>query len=242
MSSPQLLLDENLSERLLPLLIERFPGSTHVRLIGLGGLVLVTKDDDFLDLSVSRGCPPKVVCLAIGNASNAAPAMPLRRPCCFSKRRRSSGSAHTGRPAFCCCGLQPECPTPPTPSCSARGALWTGGQPAGGGLGDATPPLGFRFLLQSPWPEGGIRVAVELKTGQCTLALLQRQPAEAAVDDWLAQGLQQHSNLQLPPQPTAAATWNPDLLAQRPRQWPEQRAAHGPGAPLWTAAAGACGD
>jgi tetratricopeptide (TPR) repeat protein len=32
-----LLLDENLSERLLPLLIERFPHSTHVRLIGLGG-------------------------------------------------------------------------------------------------------------------------------------------------------------------------------------------------------------
>lgn len=27
----QLLLEENLSERLLPLLIERFPGSTHVR-------------------------------------------------------------------------------------------------------------------------------------------------------------------------------------------------------------------
>ena len=68
--------------------MERFPGSTHVRLIGLGGasdtgiwewasqqaLVLVTKDEDFLDLSVSRGCPPKVVCLAIGNASNAATA------------------------------------------------------------------------------------------------------------------------------------------------------------------------
>jgi hypothetical protein len=36
-SPPQLLLDENLSERLLPLLIERFPHSTHLRLIGLGG-------------------------------------------------------------------------------------------------------------------------------------------------------------------------------------------------------------
>lgn len=82
------------------------------------------------------------------------------------------------------------------------------------GLGDATPPLGFRFLLQSPWPEGGIRVEVELETGQCTLALLQRQPAEAALDDWLAQGLQQHTNLQLPPQPTAGSTWSPDLLAQ----------------------------
>lgn len=88
MRAPQLLLDENLSERLLPLLIERFPRSSHVRLVGLGGasdsaiwtwaiqqgLVLVTKDEDFLDLSVARGFPPKVVCLAIGNASNAATA------------------------------------------------------------------------------------------------------------------------------------------------------------------------
>ena len=41
------------------------------------GLVLVIKDEDFLDLSVTRGCPPKVVCLAIGNASNAVTAIPL---------------------------------------------------------------------------------------------------------------------------------------------------------------------
>jgi len=33
----RLLLDENLSERLLPLLADRFPASTHVRLIGLNG-------------------------------------------------------------------------------------------------------------------------------------------------------------------------------------------------------------
>jgi predicted nuclease of predicted toxin-antitoxin system len=70
------------------LLIERFPHSTHVRLIALGGAsdtaiwiwasqqghVLVTKDEDFLDLSVGRGFPPKDVCLAIGNVSNAATA------------------------------------------------------------------------------------------------------------------------------------------------------------------------
>jgi len=41
------------------------------------GLVLVTKDEDFLDLSVTRGYPPKVVCLAFGNASNAATAILL---------------------------------------------------------------------------------------------------------------------------------------------------------------------
>ena len=55
--------------------MERFPSSTHVR--RQEGLVLVTKDEDFLDLSVTRGCPPKVVCLAIGNASNAATAILL---------------------------------------------------------------------------------------------------------------------------------------------------------------------
>ena len=81
----KLLLDENLSERLLPSLLVRFPGSDHIRLLGLGGasdvtlwdvaiahdFVLVTKDEDFLALSVRRGFPPKVVCLAIGNVSNA---------------------------------------------------------------------------------------------------------------------------------------------------------------------------
>jgi len=70
------------------MLIERFPRSSHVRLIGLGGasdssiwqwaaqhdLVLVTQGVAFVDLSVARGIPPKVVCLAIGNASNAATA------------------------------------------------------------------------------------------------------------------------------------------------------------------------
>ncbi len=34
----------------------------------------MTKDEDFLDPSVKRGSPPKVLCLAIGNASNAATA------------------------------------------------------------------------------------------------------------------------------------------------------------------------
>jgi predicted nuclease of predicted toxin-antitoxin system len=86
--SVRLLLDENLSERLLPLLSHRFPDSSHVRLLSLGGAddpviwerarsegaLLVTKDEDFLRLSVTRGFPPKVICLAIGNAGNAATA------------------------------------------------------------------------------------------------------------------------------------------------------------------------
>ncbi|MCP9917551.1 DUF5615 family PIN-like protein [Cyanobium sp. ATX 6F1] len=60
----------------------------NLRLLGLGGaddlviwdharredVLLVTKDEDFLRLSVSRGFPPKVICLGIGNAGNAATA------------------------------------------------------------------------------------------------------------------------------------------------------------------------
>jgi hypothetical protein len=60
--SIRLLLDENLSELLPPLLSEQFPDSRHVRLLGLGGaddlaiwelskfesFLLVTKDEDFL--------------------------------------------------------------------------------------------------------------------------------------------------------------------------------------------------
>ncbi len=59
-----------------------------MRLLGLGGAddlaiwdrarldgdLLVTKDENFLRISMSRGFPPKVICLAIGNAGNGATA------------------------------------------------------------------------------------------------------------------------------------------------------------------------
>jgi predicted nuclease of predicted toxin-antitoxin system len=80
----RLLLDENLSERLISALADLFPDVLHVRGAGLGGAsdvavwefaahdsrLLVTKDEDFLALSILRGTPPKVVWLNIGNASN----------------------------------------------------------------------------------------------------------------------------------------------------------------------------
>jgi predicted nuclease of predicted toxin-antitoxin system len=86
-----LLLDENLSERLLPFLLDNFPGSQHIRQQGLGGapdreiwdyalendFMLVTKDEDFIRLSISLGHPPKVVCMAIGNANNETTAAVL---------------------------------------------------------------------------------------------------------------------------------------------------------------------
>ena len=87
----RLLLDENLSERLLPAIAERFPGSLHCRTLGLGGAadgalwdaalregcLLVTKDEDFVAWSVLRGAPPKVVWLRTGNTSTAETAAVL---------------------------------------------------------------------------------------------------------------------------------------------------------------------
>lgn len=81
----RLLLDENLSEQLIPRLTRRFPAVLHVRSLGYGGApdavlwelaaregcILVTKDEDFVQLSVLRGMPPKVIWLGMGNASTA---------------------------------------------------------------------------------------------------------------------------------------------------------------------------
>ena len=80
------LLDENLSEQLVAAVTGRFPNALHVRVLGLGGAsdarlwdvaareacVLVTKDEDFVQLSVLRGPPPKVLWLNVGNAGTAA--------------------------------------------------------------------------------------------------------------------------------------------------------------------------
>ncbi len=88
----RLLLDENLSERLVSALADCLPDVLHVRLVGLGGAhdaviwtyamredrLLVTKDEDFIAMSVVRGAPPKVVWLNIGNAGTAATAAVLR--------------------------------------------------------------------------------------------------------------------------------------------------------------------
>jgi predicted nuclease of predicted toxin-antitoxin system len=81
--SRQLLFDENLSPRLPSLLGDQFPGSRHVRDVGLRGAMdqdiwnfaaaadftIVTKDDDFRGLSLLRGAPPKVIWLLIGNCT-----------------------------------------------------------------------------------------------------------------------------------------------------------------------------
>jgi len=76
----RLLLDENLSEAVLKPLADLYPGSLHVRQLGHGGAsdrdvwrlaqtsdcVLVTRDEDFVRLSLELGAPPKVIWLGSG--------------------------------------------------------------------------------------------------------------------------------------------------------------------------------
>ena len=80
----KLLLDENLSRRIIPALCQRFPGSSQVVLLGLerstdeqlcdfaaeNDFVPVSKDDDFSALVAVRGYRPKLIQIALGNVSN----------------------------------------------------------------------------------------------------------------------------------------------------------------------------
>ena len=89
----RLLFDEQLSEELVPLLADLFPGSLHVRLLGgqgaadlmiwemarEHGCALVTKDEDFHRLSVLRGAPPKIVWLRLGNCTTTGEIAQLLR-------------------------------------------------------------------------------------------------------------------------------------------------------------------
>ena len=82
----KLLLDENLSRRLVPALQAQFPGSSQVSLLGLEqstdaqlcdhaaqhGFVICSKDDDFQRLVSARGYRPRLIHLAMGNTSNDA--------------------------------------------------------------------------------------------------------------------------------------------------------------------------
>ena len=81
----KLLFDQNLSPKLVNRLADLFPGSSHVQSIGLdcadddrvwdyarlNGFAIVTKDEDYNNLSVVRGIPPKIIWLQIGNCKTA---------------------------------------------------------------------------------------------------------------------------------------------------------------------------
>lgn len=79
----KLLLDENLSRRIVPFLQKNFPGSSQVVLLGLEGasdaeiwqyakehdFVIVSGDSDFQERSLVTGYPPQVIWLKIPNRS-----------------------------------------------------------------------------------------------------------------------------------------------------------------------------
>jgi len=81
----KLLLDENLSPRLVHLLSDRYPGSRHVHDCGLGAaddsvvwkfamshdFAIVSKDSDFYQRSVLYGSPPKAVWIRAGNCTTS---------------------------------------------------------------------------------------------------------------------------------------------------------------------------
>jgi len=80
----KLLLDQNISRRLVSQLVKHFPGSSQVALLGLeratdleiweyakkNDYTIVTKDSDFEELSLIRKSPPKVILIRSGNTSN----------------------------------------------------------------------------------------------------------------------------------------------------------------------------
>lgn len=92
----KLLFDQNLSHRLVTLLVVEFPGSQHVRNAGMAdaadpviwayavkeGFVIVSKDSDFQQRAVLRGHPPKVIWVHLGNCSttNVAELLRIRLP------------------------------------------------------------------------------------------------------------------------------------------------------------------
>jgi predicted nuclease of predicted toxin-antitoxin system len=78
----KILLDENLSDRIILKIIDLYPESEHVKSLGLvntddgiiweyakdNGFVIVSKDADFHQRSLLYGHPPKFIYLRIGNS------------------------------------------------------------------------------------------------------------------------------------------------------------------------------
>jgi predicted nuclease of predicted toxin-antitoxin system len=81
----KVLFDQNLSPKLVKRLADLFPSSDHVQSAGLdcanddqvweyakqNDFAIVTKDEDYNNLSVVRGHPPKVLWLQTGNCTTA---------------------------------------------------------------------------------------------------------------------------------------------------------------------------
>ena len=77
----KLLLDENLSDKIVPQILDLYPGSAHVKAHRLvqtedaltwsfaqqHGFTIVSKDSDFHQRSIVYGAPPKFIFLRVGN-------------------------------------------------------------------------------------------------------------------------------------------------------------------------------
>ena len=78
----KLLLDENLSDRIVPKINDLYPDSQHVKILAMtntddviiweyakaNNYVIVSKDSDFHQRSLLYGHPPKFIYLRIGNS------------------------------------------------------------------------------------------------------------------------------------------------------------------------------
>ena len=78
----KLLLDENLSDRIVDKILDLYPDSQHVKTLGLintddaiiwefakiNSFVIISKDSDFHQRSLLYGHPPKFIYLRIGNS------------------------------------------------------------------------------------------------------------------------------------------------------------------------------
>ncbi len=81
----KLLLDENISDRVVLLVSDLFPDSAHVTAVGLmrsddsliadwakqRDFAIVSKDTDFYQRAVALGSPPKFIWLRVGNCTTA---------------------------------------------------------------------------------------------------------------------------------------------------------------------------
>ena len=88
----KLLLDENLSDRIVTQILDLYPDSSHVKLLGLvktndtliwtfaqqNDYVIVSKDADFHQRSLVFGHPPKLIYLRVGNCPTSRITLLLR--------------------------------------------------------------------------------------------------------------------------------------------------------------------
>jgi predicted nuclease of predicted toxin-antitoxin system len=103
-----LLFDQNISPRLVERLIDLYPGSVHVSMLGMGealdveiwqyahdnDYMIVTKDADFSEFGLVKGFPPKIIWIRRGNCSTQEIEMILREN--YSEISALSEDAETG--------------------------------------------------------------------------------------------------------------------------------------------------